>query len=179
VKRAGVLGLGNVLLGDDGAGPYLVRSLLASHSFPPEVTVSDAGTPGFDLVPLIADFDALIVADTVAAPGNPGEVKTYALREILNKPLATRWNPHEPVLREALLLARLHGLGPRRVLLVGVVPDRMNLGIGLSPSVRAALPRMKEEILKELRFLGFESRIRSPAVEPAIWWERGEVGSGA
>ncbi len=179
MKRTAVLGMGNLLLGDDGVGPFLVRSLLGSHSFPPGVAVCDAGTPGFDLVPLIADFEALIVADTIRAPGSPGEVWTFREREILGRPPATRWNPHEPVLREALLLARLQGLGPHRVLLVGVVPSQMDLGIGLSPPVRAAVPRMKEEILKELHALGFEPRARSPAVEPEVWWGAREVVRGA
>ncbi len=92
--RLAVLGIGNVLVGDDGFGPYVVKTFQARYAVASNVDVVDAGTPGGDLVPLLAGYDAVILVDTVRAEAEPGSIRTYSGEEILSHPLPSRTSPH-------------------------------------------------------------------------------------
>lgn len=169
--RVAVVGLGNVLMEDDAFGPHVVQVLLAQHEFPSDVAVLDLGTPGLDLTPYITDVDALIVVDTVRSRGKPGELLLYRRADILRHPPYSRLSPHDPGLKEALLLTNLVGRGPREVLLVGVIPDGTRARVGLSPPVRAAVPRAADEVRAELARLGIRPVLRRAPCPPDIWWE--------
>ena len=170
-KRVAVVGLGNVLMGDDAFGPYVVETLAARYSFPENVRLEDLGTPSLELVGYISDADALIVLDAVHADGRPGEIRTLTRAEILEKPIQPRVSPHEPGLKEALLITEFGGRGPAEVLLVGAIPEKTSTGVGLSPAVREAIPRAVAEVIRELRRLGVEATERGDASGPRVWWE--------
>lgn len=172
-REIAVVGLGNVLHGDDGVGPYAVRVLEAHWDFPDDVRVVDLGTPGLDLHPHVAGLDALIVVDTVRAEGEPGELRRYDMRQILRHPPPIRVSPHDPGLKETLLSLEFAGLAPREVVLLGVVPRSCEQGIGLDPAVRDAVPRIERAVVEELGRLGRAPARREPPVAPDIWWEWG------
>ncbi len=172
-RRATVLGIGSVLMGDDAAGPWVVQVLEAGWRMPEGVTLFDAGTPGPELNHYLLGLDALIVVDTVSAKEPPGTVRVYRRDEILEAPPSPRVTPHQPGLREALLTGEFAGAAPADVMLVGVVPERVELGTGLSAPVRDALPRMAETVVAELAALGLVATRRPDAVPAAPWWERG------
>jgi hydrogenase maturation protease len=167
-----VLGLGNVLLGDDALGPYAVRMFEAHYVLPEQVEVLDVGTPGLDLLPYLEDAEATVLVDTIRSEAPPGTLRLYRRDEILKHPPRTRVSPHDPGLKEALLLLEFTGRGPREVLLVGVVPERTVQGVGMSDPVRAALPVVEAEILRELERLGTPAIPRREPLPPDIWWER-------
>jgi hydrogenase maturation protease len=169
--RVAVLGLGNVLMADDAVGPWVVQRLLAAHEFPPEVSVQDLGTPGLDLSPFLAGPQAVVVVDTVASDGAPGELRLYRRAEILARPPRPRVSPHDPALRETLLTLELAGRAPREILVVGVIPARLDSEIGLSAAVRAALPAAERAVLDELERLGTPARPRPRPASPEVWWE--------
>ena len=171
-RRVAVLGLGNVLLGDDALGPYAVRLLEARYELPERVPVLDLGTPGLDLFPYFEEADALILVDTVRSAAPPGTLRLYRRDEILKHPPRPRVSPHDPGLKETLLSLEFAGRGPREVLLVGVVPERTGQGVGMSDPVRAALPAVHAEILRELERLGAPAIPRRAPRPPDIWWER-------
>jgi hydrogenase maturation protease len=165
------VGLGNVLMGDDAFGPWVVQVLLAEHAFPEGVAVNDLGTPGLDLVPWVTDLEALILVDTVRADAPPGTLRLYRRDDILRHPPGTRLSPHDPGVKEALLTAEFAGQAPREVLLVGAVPERTEMGVGLSPAVRGAVPAAVLEVLGELARLGRATERRHFPEAPRIWWE--------
>ena len=171
-RRVVVLGLGNVLMGDDALGPAAVRTVSARYEFDPGVSVIDAGTPGLDLTPFLLGQDAAIVVDTVNATGAAGEVRLYRSDELRAAPAGPRLSPHDPGLKEALLLLDLHGNGPRDFLLVGVIPERVERGIGMSEPVRQAIPEVETVVLAELDRLGVAAREKAAPEEPDLWWER-------
>jgi len=172
MARVLVVGIGNVLNGDDGLGPYAVRLLEAAWELPSGVEVLDAGTPGADLVSLLDGFAAAVVVDAVTARGAPGETRRYDRAEILRGAPRLALSPHEPGVREALLTLDFQGGGPEDVTLWGVVSESVEPGTSLSPSVRAALPALLEGVRAELRRLGAEPRLREKPRDPDIWWER-------
>jgi hydrogenase maturation protease len=173
LARIAVIGIGNVLMGDDAVGPHVVRTLEALHELPPEVEVIDAGTPGLDLTAYMAGKDALVIVDAVQAKGAPGEIRLYDKASILEKPPPLSTSPHEPSLRASLHTAEFAGEAPREVTLVGVVPGPLLDGVGLSAPVRAAVPAAIAEVLAQLRRHGVEVRERAERGSPDLWWEDG------
>ena len=173
MSRTAVLGLGSVLMGDDAAGPHVLRRLEAEYELPPEIELLDLGTPGPELAHIVEGLDALIVIDTIKAPGGPGDLHVLRREEILSGNGAPdRLSPHDPSLRGALVAASLLGRSPQDVLLIGIVPGASHLGIGLSPGVRAALWSATAMVATELERLGYVVPRRKEAAGEAVWWEK-------
>jgi hydrogenase maturation protease len=165
-----VLGLGNVLMGDDAAGPWVVEHLRAGWSFGPGVSVTDLGTPGLDLVPHLSGARVVVLVDTVKADAPPGTLRLYRRDEVLRHPPGPRTSPHDPAVKETLLYLELAGTGPEDLLLVGIVPGSVERGLGLTPAVAAAVPRAAAAVLEELRRLGATFAAREDAPPAAPWW---------
>ncbi len=170
--RIAIIGIGNVLAGDDAVGPHVVRVFEARYALPDDVQVIDAGTPGYDLTAFLVGLDAVVLVDAVKAKGTSGEVRTFDKAALLEKKPILAISPHEPGVREALLNADFMGVTPPVVRLVGVIPGGTATGIGLSAEVRAAVPGAVEAVTRELLALGIALRERTPTVEPDLWWER-------
>ena len=169
--RIFVLGIGNVLTGDDALGPTVVNTLEVEWALPPEVVVLDAGTPGMDLVALAAGAERIIVVDTVLTDGPPGTLKVYDRETLLGKSLTPRVNPHAPGLIESLFTLDLSGDGPTGVRLIGVVPEATDVGIGMSDALTASVPRVIAEIVEMLREWGVSPAPARDRVEPDLWWQ--------
>lgn len=172
MSRIAVIGIGNVLMGDDALGPWVVKALEARYAFPDDVQLVDAGTPGLDLTAWFAEKDAVIVVDVVKAKGAPGELRLYDREALMKKSPVLAMSPHDPGLREAILNADFMGVTPRHFKLVGVLPTACEYGLGLSDAVRAAIPAAMDAVLAELRPLGIVPPERSPPGEPDVWWEK-------
>jgi hydrogenase maturation protease len=172
VAHVAIIGIGNVLTGDDAVGPHVVRVVEARYDLPETVQVIDAGTAGYDLTAFLAGLDAALIVDSVEAKGAPGELRVYDRTEIVSKRPVLAMSPHEPGVREALLNADFMGVTPPVVKLVGVIPAATESGIGLSPAVRSAIPAAVARVADELRALGIDVKERVPPREPDLWWER-------
>jgi hydrogenase maturation protease len=146
--------------------------LEAKYLFPEKVTVLDVGTPGLDLVPYVADAEALVIVDTVRSKGAGGELRLYRRDEILRHSPPPRVSPHDPGLKETLLSLEFANRGPTEVLLVGVIPESTAPGDPMSPAVREALPFVEAAVLRELERLGCAASLRPVPLEPDFWWER-------
>jgi hydrogenase maturation protease len=170
-----VLGIGNVLMGDDGFGPYVVRVLEALYDFPAGVEIIDVGTPGLDLTPYLLKADAVIFVDTVTSSGAPGETRVYDRDEILRYPPQARTGPHDPALKEALLTVAAAGEGPSIVTLIGVIPEWIATGVTLSPAVSRAVTPVVALVLAELARLGARPIPWPMPRTPHIWWESAAV----
>lgn len=168
--RVAVVGLGNVLMGDDGLGPTVVRTLAAEYDLAPGVSAEDLGTPGLDLTPFVADLDALVIVDTVNATGMPGEVCCYRRDEILAHAPQPRLSPHDPGLKEALLTLEFGGRAPQEVLLVGVIPASVERGTDLSRAAAEAVGGALRCVLDELERLGVPARRKDVPERPDLWW---------
>jgi hydrogenase maturation protease len=172
VKRVGVLGIGNVLMGDDALGPFVIKLLEAAWEPLDGLQLIDAGTPGLDLTAYLAELDAVVVVDVVKANGAPGEIRVFDKAELVTRPPILALSPHEPGLREAILNADFLEVSPKSIRLVGVVPDSVDYRLGLSEPVRAALPAVLERVHAELAVVGVTPARRAAPLAPDIWWER-------
>ncbi|OFW05185.1 MAG: hypothetical protein A3I61_10515 [Acidobacteria bacterium RIFCSPLOWO2_02_FULL_68_18] len=162
-----VLGLGNVLLEDDGVGAAAVSLLLDRYDVPPEARVLDGGTLGLSLLPCLEGADAVILVDAVRADLAPGTFVRLD-GDAVPPAVAGRLSPHQVGVADLLDGARWLGRYPRRLVLVGLVPASMDLAVGLSPAVRASLPELVERIAGEARALGVVFRPKTAGTEPAV-----------
>ena len=171
MKKICLMGVGNVLMGDDALGPFVLESLQAAFVLPPNVIVFDAGTPGLDLTLYLDGLDALIAVDALQARGRPGEVRSYRRAELLAAPLPVVISPHEPTLREALIRLDVLGRCPAEIFLIGAIPEHVETGTGLSDSMHSAVCVIQVQILRELERLGAKAAPRAHPQTPHVWWE--------
>jgi hydrogenase maturation protease len=170
--RIGVIGIGNVLMGDDALGAHVVKWLEAEYELPEDLAVVEAGTPGAALPAVLEGFEAVVVVDTVKVRGAPGEIRVLDKARLLAKDPVLPMSPHEPGLREALFTMEFQGTSPRVALLVGVVPERVAMHVGLSAPVAAAVRGAVSEVVRTLGVLGIALRRRAEPARPDLWWER-------
>ena len=149
-----VLGLGNVLLGDDGLGAVAVHLLTRRYQVPDGVTVLDGGTLGLALLPYLEDAEAVILVDAIRADGPPGGFVRITGEEVAPA-VSTRLSPHQIGVADLLDGARWHHRYPQRLVLLGLVPARLELGVKRSPAVEAAIPELVERVGGEAGALGF------------------------
>lgn len=171
MKKILVAGIGSVLLGDDGIGPYVTHSLQANYAFDEGIEIEDLGTPALDLIDHVAGLDALIVVDAVKNGGAPGAITLYRKPELMQHTPTARMDPHSPALSDALWAAEFNGNAPKEVLLIGVSGESYESGCSLSRSVHGRVDEVIQEVLRELDRLdaGFVRRFEEG--EKDIWWE--------
>ncbi|HEX9291354.1 MAG TPA: hydrogenase maturation protease [Anaeromyxobacteraceae bacterium] len=176
MARIAIVGLGNVLMGDDGFGPYVAHLLEAWYEWPDDVQVVELGTQGLDLTPYVRGVEALVVASSVHRGGAPGTMHRLGRAEILDRALpqrepSLRNSPYEPGLRNLVLTLEFTGGAPRDVWVLGAQPESIELNGGLSDRVRPALPAAVDEVLRILRGLGVAPREKTPRPDALPWWE--------
>jgi len=140
-----VLGIGNVLLRDEGVGCHVVHAL---EGIPlPEVKIIDGGTCP-DLLQFLEDADKLIIVDAVKGGGKPGQIYRFHLEDITleQKPFLSL---HDVGLVDNLMLMQLwHSIG--ETIIIGVEPKELEWGLELSPELREKMPQIIDAILSEL-----------------------------
>lgn len=154
VRRIIVLGLGNILLRDEGVGVRVVEALAEQYALPAGVEVVDGGTVGMDLLDTLAGCDHLLICDAVQTGAPPGSVVTLTDAEVPAL-FQTRYSPHQLGLSEVLATLILMEEAPAAITLIGVVPVDLDLGAELSPEVAAVVDQAVERVAAELTALGF------------------------
>jgi hydrogenase maturation protease len=147
-----VMGVGNTLLQDDGVGVHVTESLRigipGQHaSFDPDLELVDGGTIGLSLLPDIEDAAAVIVVDASELGEAPGALRIFHDREIDQQLSGKRRTVHEVALADLFAAAAIRGRSPARRALVAIQPASTELGLDLTPAVRAAIPRAREAIM--------------------------------
>ena len=171
-KKILIGGIGNVLLGDDGVGPYVARHLDACFEFDSGVELEDLGTPALDLIDRLSGKDAVILIDSVKSEDAPGTVTLYRKADLMRLRPSVRMDPHSPALIDALLSAELFGVAPTDVLLVGIKAESFENGTSLSAAVTAALFPTVAAVLEELDRLGVKYQIREEPRDLGAWWTK-------
>jgi hydrogenase maturation protease len=154
VSQTLVLGVGNILLQDEGVGVRVVEQLREGYALPEEIQVLDGGTMGLDLLYYLEGVDRLLVIDAVDAGQSPGTIIRLTGDEIPAL-LGRKLSPHQIGLADLLSVAELRDLTPGQVILIGVQPASLETGLDLSPTIRARLPAIVEMVIKEVRNWGY------------------------
>lgn len=133
-----VLGLGNVLLADDGVGIHVIRALEAMD-LPPHVALRDGGTIGLSLLTEIEDCASLVVVDAMELGCEPGVIGVFEDGEIEVQLGGKKRSAHEVALADLLAAAQLVGRSPERRTLIGVQPGRIGWGMEAEGPVAEAV----------------------------------------
>lgn len=148
-----VLGVGNPLMGDDGAGPRVVELLLEGYRFPEHVTVLDAGTMGFALLAALREVDHALVVDSIRDTGHaPGTVVRLTPDQIA--PSQIKHSMHDVALIDVLQAAELAGHAPQTVAIGVQITSLEEAVTRLTPAVESAVPVAAAAVLDELAALG-------------------------
>jgi len=139
--RKTILGLGNLLYQDEGFGIHALRALMESPAAPEDVEFVDGGVLGMNLLPLVEESSHLLVLDAIDA-GQPAGTVLELRGDQIVLGTATKLSEHQVGFQDVLGLARFRGYFPPSLHLIGVQPQYVNSGIGLSQAVASALPEV-------------------------------------
>ena len=132
-----VLGIGNLLMGDEGVGVHAVRRLL-DQGVPDNVRVVDGGTGGFHLLSCFQDCSQLVLIDAAADGRAAGTVSI--LEPVYASDYPRSLTAHDIGLKDVVEAAALLGPLPKTYLVTVSVGEPQGLALTLSPPVEAALP---------------------------------------
>jgi len=155
-----VLGIGNLLMHDDGAGIHTINMLIENYAFEPEIQLIDGGTMGSELLPIFEEADKLIIVDAVNFNEKPGFIGTIENDDILTR-LMTKLSMHHLGLTDVLSQVKLLDIEPSQIYLVGIQPEELNeMTMELSEAVSSRMDKMVEIVRGKLSEWGVESRLK-------------------
>jgi hydrogenase maturation protease len=149
-----VLGVGNILLTDEGIGVRVVEALERRYQIPPGVEVMDGGTAGMELLSSIANREHVILVDAVNTGAEPGTVVCLVGDEVPAL-FKTKISPHQLGISDLLGVLTVTGEMPKDMTLFGVVPFSLDTSVELSEPMRPKLEELLELTVAELRNQGF------------------------
>ena len=146
VPRIVVVGVGNLLLKDEGVGIHVVQHL-QEMDLPPDIELIDGGTAP-DLIAYIKAGDKLIIVDAAKAGGEPGTVYRFLPEELATE-TSTLASAHELGVESNLRLMSLMGNEPREIVIIGVEPKEIDWGTELTAELQQRIPKILDTVLKE------------------------------
>ena len=150
-----ILGIGNVLMGDEGVGVHAIGALQREH-WPTHVELLDGGTGGFHLLSYLQDFPRVIMIDATMDGNPPGTVRMLRPRFASDFPRAL--SAHDIGLRDLVETATLSGLLPEIHLITVSIAKVQPMVMELSGEIRNALPRIAEEVRRILNTISTEAK---------------------
>lgn len=142
-KRILILGIGNLLMGDEGVGVHLVRRL-AEEEWPQGVVIEDGGTAGFQLMGFLDEYPVVILIDAALEPDRAGQFRLVQPRFSKDYPKAL--STHDIGLKDLLDGMQLLDRMPNVYLFVISISDLQPLKVGLSPETKALLPEVAKAV---------------------------------
>lgn len=138
-----ILGIGNLLMGDEGVGVHLAQRL-AGQAFPPEVDVVDGGTGGFHLTEYFTSYPCVILIDATLDGRPAGTIRLLEPR--FSSEFPRSMSTHDIGLRDLLEGLQVMGRMPGVYLFAVSVEELQEMHIGLSPEVEAVMPELMERV---------------------------------
>jgi hydrogenase maturation protease len=166
-----ILGIGNVLLTDEGIGVRALKELERRFTFPDNVELLDGGTAGIELLRHIRLRDYLIIIDAMKCDQEPGTVFRVEGADV---PAAfrTRISPHQLGLSDLLAAAMLTDELPKNLVLFGVEPESIDIGLDLTDTVEASVEKLVSAVADELRSIGCSLvPVKANFSEKARFWD--------
>jgi len=155
-KDVAILGIGNLLMGDEGFGVHVIRHLEETYTFPDNVHLHDAGTAGIYLGPLLEDSDWVMVVDVIKSDNPPGTLEYLDDGDISGKNIQTSMSPHQLGILEIIAICKLRGNEPETVDFLCAVPENIALGLELTDTLQQRVAEIGAEIVGRLGRAGYE-----------------------
>lgn len=154
-----ILGIGNILLKDEGVGVRAVEALEKRYLMPESVEIVDGGTAGFELLSYIRNREYLIVIDAIAHGQAPGTVMRVEGEDV-RATFSHRISPHQLGISDVLAASLVAGEPPRNLVLFGIEPKDIATGLDLSDEVSESLDKLISCVVDELVSIGCELTAR-------------------
>ncbi len=154
-KGAAIIGIGNLLMRDEGFGVHVIRYLEKSFCFPDDVGLVDGGTAGIYMAPVFEDVNHAIVVDVIALDREPGTVVCLSHEGMRGKGPALSMSPHQIGVLEILEVCRFRGTLPERIEFLCVVPEKIEAGTSLSPCLAPKVAEVAHLAVNELKAQGY------------------------
>jgi len=147
-QRIVILGIGNILLSDEGIGVHVANELF-KRELPENVSVVEGGTDGFRLLNVITEADRLVVIDAVRGGAEPGSIYRFDIDDVKRCPSGFKTSVHQIGILEVIDLSGLIGKTPHTTI-IGIEPKSLEMGMELSPEIGDKLQRIIEIVLNEV-----------------------------
>jgi hydrogenase maturation protease len=150
-----VLGVGNKLMSDEGVGVHVIERLAEKYKLPAEVQVLDGGTLGLDLLYYLEGIENLLLVDA-AETGKEAGMMIRLQDEQVPAFMSIKISPHQMGVPDMLAAAKLKDVYPKRLVLWGIQPELITLGLDLSPVLASKVELLADKLADELRTWGYE-----------------------
>lgn len=160
-KKIGILGIGNLIVGDEGFGVHTVHYLEEHYEFPDNVEIKDGGTAGIYMSPFLEECDPVLVIDVVDIDAEPGSMHYYSSEDVKAGKISTRMSPHQLGLLEILEICKLRDAAPEVLEFYCVVPKTLETSTELSDVVAPRVKEISDIVLKRLAELGVTVKRKS------------------
>ena len=150
-KRIVILGVGNLLLSDEGVGVHVANQLM-EMDLPEGVEVYEGGTDGFRLMSVVTGADRLIVVDAVKGGGEPGSIYRFDVNDAPSMPDSYKTSVHQIGILEVIHFSEFVGKGKTpEATIIGVEPKSLDMAMELTPEIAAKVPRVIELVLEAIQ----------------------------
>ncbi len=165
----GVVGLGNILMGDDGLGVEVVNILKRDFVFSPKIEIIDGGVGSFSLP--FHRFDKLIIIDAIRDNSkSPGDLVSFSKKDILCGRIESKFSSHEISLDEIFFLLELREELPKEIFLFGIVPYKIEeFCLDLSFLVKKNIPNLIDNVLNKLKDWKISIKAKAKEVKNLPW----------
>ncbi len=150
-----VLGVGNILLTDEGLGVHVVEDLKTNYTFTPQISLIDGGTMGMELLTYMRGMKKILLIDAVNGGEAPGTIYEFPHRE-LEQYFTDHISVHEVGMQDILRIRAIQENPLEDAIVIGVEPESLDVGFEPSAPVQMALPEVKERVLRVLREWGVQ-----------------------
>lgn len=156
-----LIGLGNILLKDEGVGVHAANAIKQRYTFSPYVEIVDGGTMGLDLLPLFEGREKVIIIDAVdfgKEPGHIGMIRDNDIPSVLD----SKFSVHHIGLSDVLSAAKLLEMQPSEICLIGVQPKSLDVGLDMTDEINGKIDVLIRMSLQQLEEWGVKCALLSP-----------------
>ncbi len=154
-SQIAVMGIGNILMQDEGVGVHIIREL-EKYDFHPHITLIDGGNMGMDLLQFFYEYNQMIIVDAVDFEEKPGFIDTIENDDILTL-FTTKMSLHHLGLKDVLSYAKLLDQTPEELCLIGIQPEKIEMEMELSKTVNSKIDTLTQLVLEKLKTWGVNS----------------------
>jgi hydrogenase maturation protease len=145
-----IIGLGNILLRDEGVGVHAANTIKQRYTFSPDVEIIDGGTMGLDLLPIFEGRDKVLIIDAVdfgREPGHIGMIENDNIPSVLNSKLSV----HHINLSDVLFAAKLMDISPSEICLIGIQPQSLDVGLDMTGEIKGKIETLIDAVIGKLK----------------------------
>ncbi len=155
--KIAIIGIGNLLMADEGFGVHVIRHLEDNYVFPKEVSLIDCGTAGIYMAPVFEEAKETLIIDAASINGYPpGTLLQMDHREMTGRQIQSSMSPHQLGVLEVLEICRLREKLPSSIEFLLVIPEKVEPGTRLSNTVEPKVKEVAKIIVRRLKDMGLD-----------------------